>query len=107
MIRNYRIKSGLTGSQLARDAGVSECMISLLEADKKSPSLTSLDKICNAMNLTIGELFLNKEYESPTEHEELYFDILMLTPQQQEVLIRIIKHINEKRGRRYKRSRRD
>ena len=52
-IRNLRLRRGLTQEELARRAGVTQCNIARIEAGKYSVGLDVLNRICNAMGVSI------------------------------------------------------
>ncbi|MCE5278849.1 MAG: helix-turn-helix transcriptional regulator [Planctomycetaceae bacterium] len=50
-LRKARLSAGMTQEALAGNAGVSREYISLLESDKKSPTVNMLLRLCAAMNV--------------------------------------------------------
>ena len=52
-IKKFRKLSGLTIKRLADKAGVTQSYISQLENDKVNPSLGTLKKIANALNINM------------------------------------------------------
>lgn len=56
-IRNLRVDQGLSQEELAYRAGVSPSHIGKLERGEKNPSLSSIDKITNALGITLEDLF--------------------------------------------------
>jgi transcriptional regulator with XRE-family HTH domain len=63
-IRKIRREKGISLVELARMAGCSPSFISGVETSKALPSLTSLQKIADALNIPITELF---EPDTPQE----------------------------------------
>jgi transcriptional regulator with XRE-family HTH domain len=51
-----RDKAGLTQEELAHRADVSRQYVSLLELDKKSPTVELLIRLCAAMGVSAGEI---------------------------------------------------
>lgn len=94
-----RIEKSLSGNYLAKLAGVSQSTVNQAEHDTKSPTIDTLSKMCYALNISLKDFFMENRAELPETHRELYKDIISLNPNQQEILIRIINHIKEKRGR--------
>ena len=50
-IRVFRAVRGLTGAELARQAGITANYVSLIEADKRKPSLRRLEAIGEALGV--------------------------------------------------------
>ena len=50
-LRKARLAAGLTQEQLAVRAGISREYVSLLEHDRKSPTLDMLFRLCRAMGV--------------------------------------------------------
>ncbi|MBV6717206.1 helix-turn-helix domain-containing protein [Paenibacillus chitinolyticus] len=63
-IQLLREDRGLTSADLAVLAGVAQSTISDLENEKRSPSLNTLEKICDALKVSIVEVL-------PVEHQKL------------------------------------
>jgi HTH-type transcriptional repressor of puuD len=98
-IQQIRMKKNMSGNQLAKLASISQSTICQVEMDSKSPTIKTLEKICYALDVSLAEFFSAREESLPNRHGELYGAIMTLTPAQQAALIRVIGHINEKRGR--------
>ena len=60
-LKNVREAAGMSQEQLAFEAGVHRTYISLLERDKKSPTLNVLLRICQALNVSASELVCRVE----------------------------------------------
>ena len=56
-IRKYRNRLGLTGAELAGAADISTGMLSKIETGQISPSLTTIEAIARALNISIAALF--------------------------------------------------
>jgi len=65
-IKYYRKLAGLTQEQLAQKTGLSQNYISMLEQNKVGFSKPTLEKIAQALNISVGDLFKEgtKEPES-------------------------------------------
>jgi transcriptional regulator with XRE-family HTH domain len=74
-IKFLRIAKGLKQSDLAEQAKVSTNYISLLENDKREPSLSFLKELSNILDVPVGLLFLeldmSKKDISPQERDLL------------------------------------
>lgn len=62
-IRHYRNLKNMTGQELARKVGVSRSLISQIEQDTANPSIDTLRKITQALDISIVLLF---EEPNPT-----------------------------------------
>ena len=56
-LRNVRITFGLSQRALARRAGVTNGLISLIEQNRVSPSVSSLKKVLDGVPMTLAEFF--------------------------------------------------
>lgn len=60
-LKMAREAAGMSQERLAFEAGVHRTYISLLERDKKSPTLNVLFRICKALDLSAAELVARVE----------------------------------------------
>lgn len=60
-LRNAREKAGLTQEELAHRADVDRTYISMLENDRKSPTVATLFRLCEAMDASPSALIRNVE----------------------------------------------
>ena len=60
-VRRLRTRLGLTGTELARAAGISTGMMSKLETGQISASLSTLDAIAASLNVSLATLFAGTE----------------------------------------------
>ena len=60
-IRKRRLELGLTQGRLAHALGVTPQHISVVEQDKRAPSLSSLSKLAEELGVTIDFLVTGKE----------------------------------------------
>ncbi len=74
-LRTLRRGAGLSQRRLAQLANVSNATISLIEADKVSPSVSALRQILSALDVSIGEFFA----EPAPKREKLVFRAAELT----------------------------
>ena len=103
-IYQLRVERNISGNALARRAGISQSTISAVENGMKSPTVYTLSKICRALDVTLAEFFSGESKPVPLRHESLFKGILSLTPNQQEILINLVKVMNERRGYRVRRT---
>lgn len=64
-LRNAREAAGMTQEKLAFAAGLDRTYISMLENDKKSPTVSSLLRICAALGVSAGEIVARIEKAGP------------------------------------------
>ncbi len=64
-LRRLRIGRGLSQRELARRAGVSNATISMIEADRVSPSVSALRQVLSALDVGVADFFA--EAEAPAE----------------------------------------
>ena len=60
-LRAAREEAGMTQEDLARAAGIDRTYVSLLERDRRSPTLTTLFALCRAMNIKPSALIARME----------------------------------------------
>lgn len=75
-IRETHKQRGLSAEELAEIADLSTVYISYIENAKRKPSLESLIKISNALEITIDELLYGNLLYNPTEYQT-DIDLLM------------------------------
>lgn len=56
VLRELRIKNGLTQEGLGFEAGIQRTYVSILELGQQQPSLTTILKLASALGVTAGEL---------------------------------------------------
>jgi len=64
-IRTLRKERGYTLSQLAKSSGVSSSMISLIERGETSPTAAVLNKLADAMGVTLASIFSSDSPDEP------------------------------------------
>jgi transcriptional regulator with XRE-family HTH domain len=60
-LKKARTKAGLSQEELASRADVHRTYISLLERNKKSPTLDTLFKICDALEVSVSKFIARLE----------------------------------------------
>ena len=64
-LRALRLARGLSQRELAKRAGVSNAIISLIEQNRSSPSVGSLKKVLDGLPLSLAEFFAGEAAPSP------------------------------------------
>ena len=60
-LRKARLKADLTQEELAFRAGLDRSYISLLEHDRKSPTVTVLFRLCDALGVSAAKVIARAE----------------------------------------------
>lgn len=89
------IKSrGLTAKEVAATAGVTEAMLSNIASGKGNPSLQSLMKIADALNVSVAELFTD-EINANKLIAFIHYNGTGHTPTTIEQIMTVLKNWNE------------
>ena len=75
-IRYYRLQNGLSQEQLALTAGINPAFLGHLERGLKSPTMTTLDKIVEALGVSYSEFFDDSTDTENTENRQFYLDMI-------------------------------
>lgn len=91
-IREVRCNKHLTQEYIANMVGVNSTHISNIELNKVKVSLSTLVRICNAMDITVDYL-LENEYHTPTSvlEKEIVNTIKDMPKEKQETILRIAR----------------
>lgn len=89
----YRTQKGWSEYQLAEKSGLTQSTISSWYRKNMVPSIPSLDKICNAVGITLSQFFSteNEDFSLTALEKELLTEANRLTEQQQTALIHFFK----------------
>lgn len=85
LVKKYRKERGVSQAKLAKDCGVSESYISLIESNHKKPDVDLIERICLSLNTHPSVLFYdliieNYEGDNETLHELIEVrDLIKLT----------------------------
>ncbi|MDX8411108.1 MAG: XRE family transcriptional regulator [Mariprofundaceae bacterium] len=66
-VRNLRESKGLSLRALAEAAGISPATLSQIESGQASPSVATLEKLADGINMSIAAFFLDKREEEDVE----------------------------------------
>ncbi|WP_059031864.1 helix-turn-helix domain-containing protein [Tepidanaerobacter syntrophicus] len=94
-IKVLRNKKGLTAMQLAEMVSISREHLSAVENGIKPISLTTLQKICDALGITLAEFFMDENVNLPPEYQELLENVKVLSPKQLELLNEFLKTLRQ------------
>ncbi|MDE6834554.1 MAG: helix-turn-helix domain-containing protein [Ruminococcus sp.] len=76
-IRYHRLQRGMSQEKLALMAGINPAFLGHLERGLKSPTMTTLDKIIEALGLSYSEFFNDTIRPEDTESRKFYMDMIM------------------------------
>ena len=63
-IRNYRLQKGMSQGDIEKRTGLLRCYLSRVENGHTIPSLDTLAKIANAMEMPLAQFFAGNEHEN-------------------------------------------
>lgn len=75
-IKYFRLCQGLSQEKLALAAGINPAFLGHLERGLKSPTITTLDKIIEALNISYSEFFSDETNIDDTSGKGFYIDII-------------------------------
>ena len=64
-LRAARLAANLTQEKLADEAGISRNYVSLLELNRKSPTVDLLLGLCDTLGVSAADLIRRVEYDAP------------------------------------------
>lgn len=89
----YRTQKGWSEYQLAEKSGLTQSTISSWYRKNMVPSILSLEKICNAVGITLSQFFATEDddFSLTSLEKELLAEANRLTAEQQSALIQFFK----------------
>ena len=81
--------------KLSEESGVDQSTISAWYKKNRSPSVTSLEKICEAFNITMSQFFSdsNSSVDLTFDQQEMLENWSALSKKQKEIILTLIKNI--------------
>ena len=95
-LKEMRGKLGLSGNKLSKISGVAQSTISDIESGKMTPSVDTLERICSAMKITIGEFFAEDTGELTPDNRRLVEATANLDDLQRKMLTDFLETFNKK-----------
>lgn len=96
-IRTYRLKKGISQEELAFKSSLSTTYLGQIERAEKSPTVETLDKVANALDISIYDLFLFDEKieddNNNTTLNKITAQLSSMSQDEQSELLKIIKNI--------------
>lgn len=69
-LRHFRTQRGLSQEQLALNSGLNTNSIGMIERGLKSPTLVTLKRVCDSLDITLAQLFLHQGETLPPDNGE-------------------------------------
>lgn len=95
-IRELRIKKRLSQEQIALKAGITTAYLGQIEREEKNPTVKLVEKISNALGLSLSELFSNQKIQLTNIDEgieSIIFEIKYLSEKEKNEMLDIIRCI--------------
>lgn len=94
-ITQYRLQRNWTEYQLAAASGLTQSTISSWYRKKLLPTLSSLEKICDAFGITLSEFFMTEEDAFPDTllQKKILKEVGQLNEEQQKAILKLLKTI--------------
>ncbi|MBO5287534.1 MAG: helix-turn-helix transcriptional regulator [Clostridia bacterium] len=86
---------GWTMYQLSKKAGIPQSTLSNLFIRNNAPTIPTLEKLCDAFGITLGEFF-SKKTDLGKEESELLSHWKRLSSEAREALLKLIKELCDK-----------
>ena len=100
-VKELRSKNGLSQEQLALHAEIPTAYLGQVEREEKNPTVVTVGKICNALNISLSDFFSDQELSNTDEDvtsRQIDFLLKDLSPAEKQEILQIIKHaVNLKR----------
>jgi len=97
-LKKHRNQLGLSQKKLSTHTGISQSFISSIESNKQSPTINTLERICEVLGITIAEFFSKPNNTVPDSFKPLLDNVRQLSPNQRENLINFLKSLNGSKG---------
>ncbi len=91
-------KRGLSQYALAQKSQVSQSFLSALEAEKKTPTVPTLEKICRVLGVSLSGFFAKEAPTLPPHIEALVEEMRHFSPEQIWNLLRLLRSLRENTG---------
>ena len=89
-IKYFRDVAGISANALAKKVGLDPTTIYKIEANDSKPSLSSLERICDALGISLAEFFAEGNQELDPELQRLLGTVKRLSPEQIEHLQKLL-----------------
>lgn len=98
-IRALRMRSGLSQAALARRAGIGQTSVSAIETGKQSPTVDTLERICQALGVALEQFFCKQGNVDlvPLHMQDLMEMARRLTDEQVASLVAFLRSVTNRR----------
>ena len=94
-LRKILKQKGWTRYRLSKESGLSESTITNIFNRGNTPTIGTLEIICNSMNITLSQFFADNEMvELSPEQKKLYDIWKLLTPEKKEASLQMMRAMN-------------
>ena len=99
-ITKYRIERGWKNCRMATEAKISTSTVQSWYKNRARPELPAIQKLCVAFGITLVEFFSDgeKRLSLTEQQEELQNEFDLLSPNEKETVLALIKTMNENRN---------
>ena len=70
-LRSLRIEKKISQLDLSMKAGISQSFLAQVETYKKAPTIITIVKLCDALNIRISMIFEEKDYDKEEKKKEI------------------------------------
>lgn len=92
-VKELRTSHGVKSVVLAKDCGFSQGFLSTIENNQKKCSIENLEKICNALNISLSDFFSTEPSKVSAQEYALLDASKKLSPEQLDKLITFMESI--------------
>lgn len=93
-IRSLRQQKQLSQEQVALKAEITPAYLGQIERGEKNPTLKAIEKLCDALNVTLVELFSNQNITSANDvlMEQIICEVKDCSDAEKKEILNIIRH---------------
>jgi len=94
-VKELRSENGLSQEQLALHAEITTAYLGQIERGEKNPTVVTVGKICNALNISLSDFFSDQKLSNTDEDatlRQIGFFLKDLSPAEKQEILQIIKH---------------
>lgn len=95
-VKGLRVKYQLSQEQLALQAEITTAYLGQVERGEKNPTVVTVEKICNALDISLSDFFNNQKLQSSEGNDaalkQIAFELKNCSPAQKQEILQIIKH---------------
>lgn len=92
-VKELRAQAGLSGNQLAKNAGIAQTSVSAIELGKVAPTTEMLGRICGALGITLAEFFEDDVESIPVDIKRLLNAARLMTRAERSLLTEFLTSI--------------